>query len=126
MIFGFPCNQFKGQEPLNGMDILKHYKDEFNVSFPISMKIEVNGPNTEPLYQFLKEKAPYNGFGSFKEKAVLYPILKSSYPEYLKENELRWNYTKFLVAKGGEIIERFEPSVKPEKIEGRIKELLGL
>ncbi len=126
MIFGFPCNQFKGQEPLEGMEILKHYKDQFDISFPISVKIEVNGSNTDPLYRFLKKKAPYNGFGSFKEKAILYPILKSSYPKYLEDNELRWNYTKFLVAKGGEIVERFEPSVKPKKIEKRIKELLEL
>lgn len=126
MIFGFPCNQFKGQEPLNGMDILKQYKEEFDVEFPISMKIKVNGENADPLYKYLKKRGIYQGFGSLKEKAILYPILKSSYPEYLQDNELRWNYTKFLIAGGGKIVERYEPSVKPKKLEGRIRELLEI
>jgi glutathione peroxidase len=88
------------------------------------MKIEVNGENADPLYKYLKEKAPHKGFGSTKEKAILWPILKSSHPEYLKGDEIRWNYTKFLVADGGNIIERYEPSVTPKKLEARIKELL--
>lgn len=126
MVFGFPCNQFKGQEPLEGMDILKQYKKEFNVEYPISVKIEVNGENADPLYKYLKNRVDYEKFGSLKEKAILYPLLKTSHPEYLKGNELRWNYTKFLVSGGGEIVERYEPSVNPLKLEERIKELLSL
>jgi len=123
-IFAFPCNQFKNQEPLKGMEILKHYQDEFKVGYPVSMKIEVNGPNADPLYKYLKEKAPHSGFGSLKEKALLWPILKTSHPDYLEGDEIKWNYTKFLVAKGGDVIERYEPSVTPKQIEKRIAELL--
>lgn len=126
MIFGFPCNQFADFEPLDGMDILNNYKENFNVDFPISNKIEVNGENADSLYSFLKAKGKDEGLGSLKEKAEFYPMLKKDNPEYLQGKELRWNYTKFLVADGGEIIERYEPSISPKKIVHRIEKLLGL
>lgn len=125
-IFGFPCNQFAELEPLNGIDILNNYKEKFNVQFPISVKIEVNGENIDPLYKLLKVMGPYQGYGSLKEKAVYYSLLVESNPEYLEGNELRWNYTKYLISKGGDAVERYEPSISPKKISHRIEEFLGI
>lgn len=126
MIFGFPCNQFADLEPRNSMDILDNYKEKFDVNYPLSKKIKVNGKDTDPLYAFLKAKGKDEKLGSLKEKSVFYSLLKEKHPEYMQGKELRWNYTKFLVADGGEIIERYEPSIGPRNIEHRIKKLLDL
>lgn len=126
MVFGFPANQFADLEPRDGMDILDNYKEKFDINYPISKKIEVNGENTDPLYAFLKANSKDEKLGSLKEKAVYYSLLKNDHPAFLLGKELRWNYTKFLVADGGKTIERYEPSISPKKIKHRIEDLLGL
>jgi glutathione peroxidase len=126
MIFGFPCNQFYNLEPLDGMDILESYKNKFNVSFPVSVKIDVNGESTDPLYSFLKDEALDEKLGSLKDKAVYYGLLEENHPQFLKGKELKWNYTKFLVAQNGDVIERYEPSITPKQISHRIEKHLGL
>ena len=125
MVFGFPCNQFYNLEPRDGIDILENYKEKFNVNFPVSIKIDVNGDNSDPLYMFLKKNSLDEKLGSLKDKAVYYDLLKENHPQFLKDKELRWNYTKFLVVNRGEIIERFEPSISPKNISHRIKKHLG-
>jgi len=100
-ILDFPCNQFGNQAPGSEEEIVDFCQSRYGVTFPQFAKIEVNGANEEPLYSFLKKQK-----GGF-----------------LGSN-IKWNFTKFLVDKNGNVIERFAPTTEPQKIEGIIKELL--
>ena len=101
-ILGFPCNQFAFQEPGNNKDIKKFCDSKYGITFKIFNKINVNGSKEDPFYTFLKEKKP--GVGGTK------PI--------------KWNFTKFLINRDGEVMSRFSPQVEPMDIESNILELL--
>ncbi|MFB7139552.1 glutathione peroxidase [Gottfriedia sp. NPDC056225] len=101
VVLGFPCNQFKNQEPVNDGDMAQTCQLNFGVTFPLLGKIDVNGMDADPLYKYLKQEAP--GFlGS----------------------RIKWNFTKFLVDAKGNVVKRFSPATKPLKIEMQIKKLL--
>lgn len=101
-VLGFPCNQFGAQEPGADEEIQSFCDLTFNVTFPLFSKVDVNGDDAHPLYQFLKESLP----GILGSKAV------------------KWNFTKFLVDKNGVPVKRYAPQVKPSEIINDIKELL--
>ena len=101
-ILAFPCNQFKEQEKGSNEDIKQFCDLRFNIKFPLFSKIDVNGDNTLPLYDFLKTKAP----GVLGSKSI------------------KWNFTKFLVNREGEVYKRFSPTTKPEAIEKDILKFL--
>lgn len=124
-VLGFPCNQFLEQDPGNNEEIKQFCKINYGVTFPLFAKVEVNGENAHPLFNYLKENAPDHGFEEDKEmSAKLKEILTEHYPSYLENHEIRWNFTKFLIDKDGNIVDRFEPTVEPEEMEARIKSLL--
>ncbi|MBQ7874556.1 MAG: glutathione peroxidase [Oscillospiraceae bacterium] len=100
-ILDFPCNQFGGQAPGTEEEIVDFCQSRYGVTFKQFAKIEVNGENEAPLYTYLK-----------KEKGGLLG------------SKIKWNFTKFLVDRNGKVIERFAPTVTPDKIEDKIKELL--
>lgn len=102
VILGFPCNQFGLQEPGTDEEIKQFCESKYNISFPMFSKIEVNGDNTHPLYTYLKNVAP----------------------GVLASKDIKWNFTKFLVDKKGNVIERYAPATKPASIESRIDSLL--
>jgi glutathione peroxidase len=112
-ILGFPCNQFGGQEPGTAEEIADFCSTNFDVSFPIFSKVEVNGPDASPLFSYLRSEAP-GDFGP--DSGVLYEHIKKSRPEAIGTDEVKWNFTKFLIGRDGEVIRRFEPSVTPEEI----------
>lgn len=100
-VLGFPCNQFADQEPVKDSEMTQTCQVNFGVTFPLHGKINVNGPDADPLYKYLKQEAP--GFlGS----------------------RIKWNFTKFLVDTEGRVVKRFSPTTKPMKIEAQIKKLL--
>ena len=101
-VLAFPCNQFKQQEKGNDAEIKQFCDLRFNIKFPLFSKIEVNGENTHPLFTFLKSKAP----GIMGSKRI------------------KWNFTKFLVNKEGNVVKRYAPTTKPEAIESDIEKLL--
>ena len=101
-ILAFPCNQFGAQEPGTNDEIKFFCTEKYNVTFPIFNKIDVNGPNEDPLYTFLKSSK--RGFLGYK------PI--------------EWNFAKFLINGNGDVIKRYLPSTKPKKIEKKIAKLL--
>ena len=101
-VLGFPCNQFGKQEPGNADEIESFCDLNFKTSFPLFQKIDVNGDNAQPLFEFMKQKAP----GILGSKAI------------------KWNFTKFLINKNGEVIKRFAPKNKPENLITEIEELL--
>lgn len=102
-ILDFPCNQFLSQAPGSNDEIENFCKINYSVSFKIFNKIEVNGKNEDELFKFLKKA----------KKGLL-------------GNDIKWNFTKFLVNKEGEVVERYAPTVKPEEIEKDILKLLKL
>lgn len=101
-ILAFPCNQFKKQESGSDEDIKQFCDLQFNIKFPLFSKVDVNGDNAHPLFKYLKSQAP----GLLGSKGI------------------KWNFTKFLVNREGDVVKRYAPSTKPEAIEADIKALL--
>lgn len=101
-VLGFPCNQFGGQEPGTDQEVKDFCSTKFNVSFPMFSKVDVNGKNAHPLFQFLKQNSP----GVLGSEAI------------------KWNFTKFLVDSEGNITNRFAPTKKPAEIQPEIEALL--
>ncbi len=102
-ILAFPCNQFGEQEPGSDEEIKTFCERTFQTTFPIFSKIEVNGPNTDPLYEHLKKQA--GGFLGF--------------------DDIKWNFTKFLIDKTGKVVKRYAPMTTPEDIEKDIVNLMN-
>ncbi|MEP2653695.1 MAG: glutathione peroxidase [Paraglaciecola sp.] len=101
-ILGFPCNQFGRQEPGSDNDIQKFCNLTYQISFPLFKKVEINGANTSALYKYLKTNAP----GVMGSKSI------------------KWNFTKFLINKKGQVVKRYASTTKPSDIEEDIKNLL--
>jgi len=101
-VLAFPCNQFKQQEKGSDAEIKQFCDLRFNIKFPLFSKIDVNGENTHPLFDFLKSQAT----------------------GLLGSRSIKWNFTKFLVNKEGKVIKRYAPTTKPEAIESDIEKLL--
>jgi glutathione peroxidase len=102
VVLGFPCNQFGGQEPGSSSEIKNFCETRYSITFPLFGKIDVNGPNAHPLYEFLKGERP----------------------GILGTRRIKWNFTKFLVDRQGRPIRRYAPQDKPESIERDIKAAL--
>ena len=103
VVLGFPCNQFGGQEPGTAEEISEFCRVRFGVSFPLHTKVDVNGDDTHPLFEYLKNTAP----------------------GLLGSKRIKWNFTKFLVDRTGVPVERFSPNTEPEKMSQEIETLLG-
>lgn len=101
-VLGFPCNQFGNQEPGSEAEIMEFCRLNYGVSFPMFAKVAVNGPDTHPLYAFLK----------------------SERPGILGSTAIKWNFTKFLVDRGGRVTARFPSTTTPESLEAEIRRLL--
>ena len=101
-VLGFPCNQFGAQEPGNAEEIASFCKLNYDVSFPLYAKIDVNGDNAAPIYRHLKDEAP----GLLGSKSI------------------KWNFTKFLVDRSGKVVKRYPPQAKPEDLARDIEALL--
>jgi glutathione peroxidase len=101
-ILGFPCNQFGSQEPGNAEEIAKFCSLTYDVTFPVMAKVDVNGEGADPLFKYLKKAKP----------------------GLMGTQSIKWNFTKFLIDKDGNVVERFAPTDKPESLEGKIEKLL--
>ncbi|RRJ84473.1 glutathione peroxidase [Aestuariirhabdus litorea] len=102
VVLGFPCNQFRDQEPGDEGEIASFCEMNFGVSFPLFAKIDVNGDNAHPLFKQLKQAAP----------------------GLLGSQGVKWNFTKFLVAPGGQRVKRFAPLTKPARLEQEVEAML--
>ena len=121
-ILDFPCNQFMGQAPGSDDKIHEFCTAKYKTQFDQLKKIEVNGANEEPLYTFLKAEQPQDNQligGKFTSK-----LMKLLSRSTKKESDIKWNFTKFLVDKEGNVVKRYSPDFAPEKIEDEIKALL--
>ena len=123
-ILDFPCNQFGHQAPGTDDEIHEFCTAKYKTSFDQFKKIEVNGDEAEPLYQYLKKEAPEDRTPSgMKNKMAMKAISKM--PGVSKEKGfVKWNFTKFVVDKDGKVVDRFGPTDTPEQMEDIVKELL--
>ncbi len=126
-ILDFPCNQFGGQAPGSYDDIHSFCTLNYNISFPQMDKIEVNGngPDVSPLYTWLKSKAPFGGFDlNDPIGAYLDQMFRSQDSLYDQNPDIKWNFTKFLIDRDGNVKARFEPTAKADEIDAAIAALL--
>lgn len=121
-VLGFPCNQFGGQEPGTDEEISSFCSLNYQVEFPIFQKIDVNGGNAHPLYQYLRQQAPEDE--NLDKNSMLYKHLSTNAPELLEGSNIKWNFTKFLINKDGSVIKRYAPTTAPEEIKDDIEKLL--
>ncbi|WP_339278991.1 glutathione peroxidase [Paenibacillus sp. FSL W8-1187] len=121
VVLGFPSNQFGAQEPGSSDEIEGFCKVNYGVSFPLFAKTDVNGANAHPLFRQLTAAAPFQGFDD-SDKGRRFASMFS--PEQLESDDVKWNFTKFLIGRDGSIVGRFEPSVQPLDIAPAIEELL--
>lgn len=125
VILDFPCNQFKNQAPGTDEEIHNFCESNFGVKFPVFSKIEVNGENAHPLFKYLVGEKGFAGFDeAHKLTPVLDKMLSEADPDYKNKPSIKWNFTKFLIDREGNVVERFEPTEDLGIVEDRIKELL--
>ncbi|AOM81854.1 glutathione peroxidase [Salisediminibacterium beveridgei] len=125
VILGFPCNQFEQQEPGTGSEAEALCRKDYGVTFPMMDKIRVNDPKPHPLYAFLKEAQPFQGFDASNITGrMLKQMVKDKYPHLVTGNDIKWNFTKFLVDREGHVVRRFEPETPANEMEEAITELL--
>jgi glutathione peroxidase len=117
-ILDFPCNQFGNQAPGTNEEIVSFCDAKFGITFRHYVKIDVNGENAHPLYQFLKAK---KGFTGFDPENPLTPMLESmllrTQPDTKDNADIKWNFTKFLIDREGNVVERFEPTADMDLVE---------
>ena len=122
-ILDFPCNQFANQAPGNNEEIHTFCTGRFGITFPQFAKIDVNGENAIPLYKWLTENTTFNGFGKSPMGFVLSGVVKKSDKDYKNNGNIKWNFTKFLINRDGNIVERFEPT-DMKNLKAKIMKLL--
>ena len=122
-ILDFPCNQFGNQAPGTDEEIHEFCTLKYHTSFEQFQKIDVNGENESPLFAYLKSQKGFEGFDGIKGK-IMMPVVKAMDPDYKNNSNIKWNFTKFLVDREGNVVQRFESTVTPEKIEEKVKELI--
>jgi glutathione peroxidase len=103
VVLGFPCNQFGSQEPGDSQQIAQFCETAYGVEFPMFEKVDVNGDGAHPLFKYLKQEAT----------------------GLLGTKDIKWNFTKFLVARDGKVVDRYAPTTRPESIAGDIEKLLA-
>jgi Glutathione peroxidase len=124
-ILGFPSNQFAEQEPGNNKEVKNFCELNYGVTFPLFEKIDVRGADAHPIFKYLIKEAPFKGFDMSNPSAkLLYGFIQEKLPEYLVGDSVKWNFTKFLIDKEGNVVNRFESPVDPLDIVPSIKKLL--
>ena len=123
VIIGFPCNQFKEQDPGSDSEIEEFCQLNYGVSFQIMKKTDVNGPDAHPIFEYLKAQAPTEEYHGLKAKAT-HTLLKTLSKSVEKDSDILWNFTKFLISKDGSTIKRFAPTTEPKDFEQDIEEML--
>jgi glutathione peroxidase len=124
-IIDIPCNQFGGQSPESDAETTTFCQLNYGTTFPQMKKVEVNGPNELPLYSWLKSKFGFGGFDkNHKIGAILDSKLSEADPDYAKSADIKWNFTKFLIDREGNVVARFEPTADMESIEESIMRIL--
>ena len=123
-ILDIPCKQFGHQAPGTDEEIHEFCTMHFNTTFPQMRKADVNGENELPLYTYLKSQKGFGGFGEHQYKAVLEEMLSKNDPGWDKNPDIKWNFTKFVIDREGNVAARFEPTADMAEVEACVKALL--
>ena len=124
-ILDFPCNQFGQQAPGTDESIHEFCKLTYGTDFPRFKKVKVNGDDADPLFKFLQEQKGFAGWDMEHPIAhILDDMLSKADPDYKEKADIKWNFTKFLINKKGQVVARFEPTEKVENIEAEIEKLI--
>ncbi len=123
-ILDIPCNQFGGQAPGSDEEIHEFCQLHFNTTFPQMKKSDVNGPHELPLYTFLKSQQGFKGFGEGQMADLMRGLLLKLDPNYENNADIKWNFTKFVIDRDGNVVARFEPTTDMQVVEDYILKLL--
>jgi glutathione peroxidase len=122
-ILDFPCNQFADQAPGTDEEIHTFCTGRFGITFPQYAKIDVNGENAIPLYQWLTSSTKFEGFNG-PAALVLNGVVKKMDKDYKNNGNIKWNFTKFLIDREGNIVERIEPTTSMAKVKEKVEQVL--
>lgn len=124
-ILDFPCNQFANQSPEEDEERVKFCQINYGTTFLQFKRIEVNGPNESPLYTYLKSQKGFAGFDpNHRLTSILEQRLSEADPDYASKPDIKWNFTKFLIDRNGNVVERFEPMTEMAIVSEAIEALL--
>lgn len=123
-IIDVPCNQFAGQTPESDEEIHEFCTLKYNTKFPQMKKSDVNGENELPLYTYLKSQKTFEGFGKGVKAMAMSAMLSKIDPDYKNNANIKWNFTKFLVDRNGNVVSRFEPTADMKNVEKAVEDLL--
>lgn len=123
-ILDFPCNQFANQAPGSEDEIHQFCKLKFGTEFPQFAKIDVNGENAAPLFAYLAAEKPFEGFGKGIKNAALNKFAEMNNKKFGDQAYIKWNFTKFLIARDGSVIARFEPTTEMDDVRKAVEAAL--
>ena len=123
-ILDFPCNQFAEQAPGSDEEIHTFCTGRFGITFPQFSKIDVLGENADPLFKYLSENTDFGGFGKNPMTLILNGVVKKMDKDFKNNGNVKWNFTKFLINREGEIVARFEPTVNMKDVKAKVEEVL--
>ena len=124
-IIDVPCNQFAGQTPGTDDEIHEFCTLKYNTQFPQMKKSDVNGENALDLFKYLKSQKGFEGFGKGAKALAMSAMLKTIDRDYKNNPDIKWNFTKFVVDREGNVVARFEPTQDMEDLEKLVAELIG-
>lgn len=124
VIIGFPCNQFKEQDPGSDSQIEEFCQLNYGVTFQIMKKIDVNGAEANSIFEYLKSVAPDEEYSGLKAKAAK-ALFKTISNSVEKDSDIKWNFTKFLISKDGATVKRYAPTTEPKDFEKDIEAMLA-
>ena len=123
-ILDFPCNQFADQAPGSDEEIHSFCTGRYGITFPQFSKIDVLGENADPLFKYLSDNTSFAGFGKGPMSVILSTAVKKMDKDYKNNSNVKWNFTKFLIDKNGNIAARFEPTESMDTVKEKVEEVL--
>ena len=123
-VIDVPCNQFAGQTPGTDEEIHEFCTLKYKTQFPQMKKTDVNGENATPLFKYLKSQKGFEGFGKGPAALAMGVMLSKIDKDYKNNPEIKWNFTKFIVDRSGNVVARFEPTAKMEEVDKFVEGLL--
>jgi len=123
-VIDVPCNQFAGQAPGSDEEIHQFCTLKYNTTFEQMKKSDVNGENEIPLFTYLKSKKGFESFGKGPKALMMKAVAKMKDKKYKENPDIKWNFTKFVVDRNGEVVARFEPTIDMQEVENCIVSLL--
>ena len=123
-VLDIPCNQFAGQTPGTDEEIHEFCTLKYNTQFPQMKKSDVNGENALPLYAFLKEQKGFEGFGKGPSALAMNVMLRKIDKDFKNNPDIKWNFTKFVINRQGDVVARFEPTEAMGSVKAFIEDLI--